>query len=95
MNKEDNFGFRPIHDACLHGNSEALTLLLKYGATTDGIKKKGLQYLTPVLYAGRENQFDCLKLLSSKATLDSTLLWDTASKRGNVEILDYLPSKGT
>ena len=94
VNKMDNFGFRPIHDACLHGNADALILLLKHGATTDGIEKKGLHHITPVLYAAKQGHLNCLRLLSSKQPLDNAVLWDASSKRGSWEILEYLSSKG-
>eukprot|EP00112_Aurelia_sp_Birch-Aquarium-sp1_P006842 Seg1748.4 transcript_id=Seg1748.4/GoldUCD/mRNA.D3Y31 product=5'-nucleotidase protein_id=Seg1748.4/GoldUCD/D3Y31 len=91
VNKTDNFGFRPIHDACLHGNPETLKLLLKYGASVDGVKRDGLRFITPVFYAAQQSQLQCMNVLSSnKIKLDDLVLWDLSSKRGNLEILEYL-----
>lgn len=95
VNKTDNFGFRPIHDACLHGNPETLKLLLKYGASVDGVKRDGLRFITPVFYAAQQSQLQCMNVLSSnKIKLDDLVLWDLSSKRGNLEILEYLMDNG-
>lgn len=49
LNSEDNAGYMPIHEACLHGNLDCVKKLISYGALFDVPSK--YDYETPLLDA--------------------------------------------
>ena len=94
VNITDNFGFRPIHDACLYGHLETLKLLLQYGARTDGVDRAELSFIDPFFYAAQQNHTQCLELLLHKERHHKSALWDMSSKRGNIDMLKSISNKG-
>lgn len=87
INKSDNFGFRPIHDAALYGYIECLKELLGNGATTTGVAEEMLDHVTPLFYAAQQNHLECVKLLKHRSPSTDCLMWDISSKRGNVSLI--------
>ena len=88
VNSCDRFGFRPIHDAALHGHTECLQELLSNDASVIGPSAPGQERLTPLYYAIQQNHKECISLLKKHSSVPENLLWEMASKRGNISIID-------
>lgn len=88
INSCDRFGFRPIHDAALYGYIECLEELLSNDASADGPSAPGQEHLTPLYYAIQQNHKECISLLKKHSSVPENLLWEMASKRGNISIID-------
>ena len=88
VNSCDRFGFRPIHDAALHGHTECLQELLSNDSSVNGPSAPGQERLTPLYYAIQQNHKECISLLKKHSSVSENLLWEMASKRGNISIID-------
>lgn len=63
MNVRDHCGWSPLHEACNHGHTEVVSVLLDSNANIDDPGGSGCNGLTPLIDAASNGHVDIVQLL--------------------------------